>query len=325
MHREETPEVIPPERPISGLPVNTDFLFVDKKGNHNPRIEKRRTRLLQKLGFLTQFLEEGETIVFVTTGCSPFSTVEQLTIGHLLILTIKRALFVFTDRRIFHIPTTAKYEYRGSIAQILYRDCRRLFVKGSVLRAEYLSGKTETFIGIPSGDRAIIQRINIASPESAEPSDRPERNHLCPSCGEALAPRTTACPACGRAFKTEAAAVKYSLLFPGGGYFYARRWLLGVLDAIGESYLLLITLVALVGAVLGNPEAASVFVMFGLLLTIEKLITIYHAKKFVAEFIPRVPVRPAPRRVAPPEPSAASVPETPPERTQTLEQILSVH
>ena len=324
MHREETPQVVPPERPISGLPVNTDLLFVDKKGNHNPRIEKRRTRLLQKLGFLTEFLEEGETIVFVTTGCSPFSTVEQLTIGHLLILTIKRALFVFTDRRILHIPTSAKYEYRGSIAQILYQDCRKLFVKGSALRAEYLTGKTETFIGIPSGDRAIIQRINIASPEPAEPSDRPVRNHLCPRCGEVLTPRATTCPGCTLAFKTEAEAVKYSLLFPGGGYFYARRWLLGALDAMAESYLLLITVVALIGAVLGNPDAAPAFVMFGLLLTIEKLITIYHTKKFVAEFIPRVPVRPAARCTAPPPPPSTSVAEAPPQRTETLEQILSV-
>lgn len=323
MHREETPRVVPPERPISGLPVNTDFLFVDKKGNHNPRIEKRRTRLLQKLGFLTPFLEEGETIVFVTTGCSPFSTVEQLTIGHLLILTIKRALFVFTDRRIFHIPTTARHEYRGSIAQIPYRDCRKLFVKGSVLRTEYLTGKTESFFGIPGPDRAIIQRLNITSPEPAEPSDRPERSHLCPGCGKVLTPRTAACSGCGLAFKTEAEAVKYSLLFPGGGYFYVRRWLLGVLDALAESYLLLITLVALVGSVLGNPEAAPVFVMFGLLLAIEKLITIYHTKRFVAEFIPREPVRPAARRAALPESPATPV-SAAPQRTQTLEQILSV-
>ncbi len=321
MHREETPRVVPSQRPIFRLPVNTDFLFLDKKGDYSPRIEKKRTKLLQKLGFLAGFLEEGETVVFVTTGCSPFSTVEQLTIGHLWIMAIKRALFVFTNRRILHIPTTGQYEYRGSIAQILYQDCRRLYVKGSALRAEYLTGKTESFLGIPGPDRATIQRLNIAAPEPAEPSDRPERNHLCPSCAQVLAPETTACPACGHAFKTAAAALKYSLLLPGGGYFYARRWVLGVLDAIGETYLLLITLVALVGAALGNPQAAPVLVMFGLLLAIEKAITIYHAKKFIAEFIPRDPNAVQPPRRAPSDPYAAS---STPERTQTLEQLLSV-
>ena len=144
MNREETLEAAPPHRPISGLPINTDLLFADSQGNYSPRIEKKRTKLLRKLGFIAPFLDPGETIVFVTTGCSPFSNLEQITIGYALLPAIKRALFVFTDRRIFHVPTTAKYDYRGSIAQILYHDCEKLYVKGSSLRAEYRTGKKET-------------------------------------------------------------------------------------------------------------------------------------------------------------------------------------
>jgi hypothetical protein len=321
MHREETPGAVQQDRPISGLPVNTDYLFADKKGNYNASIEKKRTKLLRKIGFLADFLDEGETIVFVTTGCSPFSAVEELTLGHLWVRWIKCALFVFTNKRIFHIPTTVRYKYRGSIAQILYQDCRRLFVKGAALRMEYHTGKKERFYGIPRGDRAIIRRLSIETPELAEPSTRPERNPLCPSCMQVLGPEPTPCSGCGLTFKTEAKAVKYSLLFPGGGYFYVRRWGLGILDAIGESYLLLITLLALGGAVFGEADAFFVFAIFGAALAFEKLLTVYHAKKFVAEFIPKGSMPSPTRRDVPPEQPPA--PPTP-ERKQNLERVLSV-
>lgn len=321
MYSEETPEIIPQDRPISGLPVDTDLLFADKNGNYKASIEKRRTKLLHKLGFLQDFLDGDERIVFVTTGCSPASALEQYTIGYLWITLIKRALFVFTNKRILHIPTTTKYEYRGSIAQILYQDCQKLFVKGSTLHAVYRTGKKEQFFGIPRNDGAVIRRMNIAAPEPAEPSERPGRNHLCPRCAHVQNSEPGTCPGCGLAFKTTAEAMKYSVLFPGGGYFYTRHPLMGVLDAIGESYLTLLMLVALAGTVLRSPEAAPAFVLIGAILVLEKLITIYHAKKFVAEFIPcgRVPV--AVRRQSPPEqPSAPGVSE----RTQRLEEVLSV-
>ncbi len=321
MNREETTHPEPPQRPISGLPVDTDLLFADRKGNYSPRMEKKRTKLLRKLGFLAPFLEPGETIVFVTTGCSPFSNLEQITVGYALLPAIKRSLFVFTDRRIFHVPTTAKYEYRGSIAQILYHDCEKLYVKGSSLRAEYRTGRKETFCGIPRADRATIKQLQIDAPELSEPSDCPERNHLCPRCASMLKPRTTDCPECGLPFKTEAEAIKYSLLFPGGGYFYVRRPLLGALDAIGETYLILLTLVSFIDTFRGRPGAAPVFVMIGILLAIEKAVTIYHTRRFLAEFIPRETKVTALQRHASPEPAG---PPPAPERTHSIEEILSL-
>ena len=322
MHREDTPAAVRQNRPIFGLPVDTGFLFADKHGKYQSRIEKNRTKLLQKIGFLADFLDEDEKIVFITTGCSPFSAVEELTLGHLWVRRIKCALLVFTTRRIFHIPTTAKYKYRGSIAHILYQDCRRLFVKGAALRMEYHTGRKERFHGIPRGDRAIIKRLNIEAPEPAAQSTCPERNHLCPRCTQVLTPAATACSGCGLAFKTAAEAVKYSLLFPGGGYFYTRRWGLGILDAIGESYLFLITLLALTGTALGDLAALPVFVVFGAALAFEKLLTVYHAKNFIAEFIPRDPQPLSVRRSAPVEEAPAPPPV--PQRKQTLEQVLSV-
>ncbi|UCD48941.1 MAG: hypothetical protein JSW27_15560 [Phycisphaerales bacterium] len=322
MYNEEMPQTVQQDRPISGLPVNTDLLFADKNGNYKPSIEKKRTKLLRKLGFLDNFLDEDEQIVFVTTGCSPASFFEQYTIGYLWIMLIKRAFFVFTNKRILHIPTTMKFEYRGSIAQILYQDCQQLFVKGSTLHAQYRTGKKESFFGIPRSDGAIIRRMNIAAPEPAVPSARPERSHLCPNCAQVQDAKPSTCPCCGLAFKTSAEALKYSILFPGGGYFYVKRPGLGALDAVGECYLSVITLIALVGTALGNPEAPAIFVAFGVVLALEKLLTIYHAQKFVDEFIPKASAPFATRREAPPGQPSAPAPQ--PERKQTLEQVLSL-
>jgi hypothetical protein len=177
-----------------GLPVDTAILFSDKKGVHKPRIEKSKTALLRKLGFLGKFLDADEKIIFVTTGCSPFTALEQLTMGAAWLIAVKRALLVFTSRRLLHIPATTKCEYRGSISQILYQDCKRLQVKGSGLVAEYHSGKKDRFSSIPSGDRAIIKRFRLEGDASDRPSDQPRRNHLCPNCTQLLPPKAVTCP-----------------------------------------------------------------------------------------------------------------------------------
>jgi len=320
------PQTMQEDRPIFGLPVDTSLLFADKKGVYKKRIERKRTKLLKKVSFLKRFLDHDEKIVFLTTGCSPFSALEQLTIGHLWVYMIKRALFVFTNKRVLHIPTTSNFTYRSCIAQILYQDCRSLLVKGGALRVEYQTGKKEKFYSIPWSDREIINTINVDAPEPAEPSIWPERNHLCPNCKQILAAGRTTCPACGLTFKTQAEAVKYSLLFPGGGYFYTQRWTLGILDAIGETYLLVIMLLAMGATALGDTTALPAVALVGGILAIEKCLTIYHAKGFVAEFIPKTRPSLPPARDLPTEPPATEqLPATPaPEPQQTAEQVLSV-
>lgn len=81
MHAEPTVEMSPTDRPIFGLPVHTGILFCAHKGAYQPRVEKSKTKLLRKLSFLGRFLDADEKIVFVTTGCSPYTMLEQATIG----------------------------------------------------------------------------------------------------------------------------------------------------------------------------------------------------------------------------------------------------
>ncbi len=328
MHAEEQAATNPTQRPIFGLPVDTTILFADKKGVYKPRIEKSRTKLLAKLGFLGKFLDADEKILFVTTACSPFTTLEQMTIGAAWLIAVKRALLVFTNKRLFHVPTTSKCDYRGSIAQVLYQDCTRLYMKGSALMAEYHSGKKERFTAIPSGDRAIIKRFNLQAGPGDQPSPQPQRNHLCPNCTQLLPRGATMCPSCGLEFKNRAKALKYSVLVPGGGYFYTNHLFMGIADALVESWLLLLTLGNLVAGLLGEPDGLFNFVFVGLILVLEKLLTVYHSHGFLAEFIPRdvkALLSRQPMQTAPKVPTELPpVPPLPVEKKQRLEDILSL-
>jgi hypothetical protein len=318
MYATEQVETITIERPIFPLPVDAAVLFADKKGVRKPGIEKKKMKLVAKLGFLARFLDADEKIIFVTTGCSPFTVLEQITIGAAWLIAVKRALFVFTNKRLFHIPVTTKNDYRGSVAQILYQDCRRLHVKGSALVAEYHSGKKERFSCIPRGDRAIIKRFNLEGDESDRPSERPQRNHLCPSCTQILPTGASHCPGCGLEFKNKAQALKYSVLLPGGGYFYTGHPYMGVADALVESYLLLLLVAGLALGLLGEPGVLSGALVVGLVLVLEKLLTVYHSHGFLAEFIPRDRKGLSRGQGVQAEPPAA------PERTQQPEDVSCV-
>jgi len=143
---------------IQGLPVDTAVLFSDHKGRYKKRLEKQQRKRLGKLGFLSPFLEPGEKILFITSGCSPFSAIEQLLTGAWIYL-LKRCLFVFTDRRVFHIPTKSNFAYRKSIAQILYADCSSLQIKRSALSAGYKNGNLEKSRQSPAQQERKSQRF----------------------------------------------------------------------------------------------------------------------------------------------------------------------
>ncbi|OHB62807.1 MAG: hypothetical protein A2Y77_12335 [Planctomycetes bacterium RBG_13_62_9] len=309
-----------------GLPVDPTVLFADKKGVQKPGIEKRRMKLLQNLGFLGKFLDADERIMMVTTGCSPFSFFEQWTMGALWVQLLKRAVLVFTNKRLFHIPVTSQLRYRGSIAQVLYQDCKWLRIKGSALVIEYHSGKKEKFLGIPWGDRAIIKRFQLQAAEGEQPSALPRRNHLCPNCTYLLPQETLACPSCGLEFKNKSKSLVYSLLLPGGGYFYAGHHALGLLDALVESFLLLAVVVNFFEGLGGNPEGMTSAFIVGIFLVFEKLVTIFHSNGFLAEFIPIdlkavLSGRPAPVAPSPAMPAPAP---TPSQRQHSPEDILSL-
>jgi len=322
MFTEEMPETAEDCYTICGLPVDTSVLFSDKKGRRKKRIEKRKVKLLQKVAFLAKFLDPDEQIVFVATGCSPFSLLDHFTTGQIWLYLLKRSLFVFTNKRLFHVPTTTHFEYRQSVAQVLYEDLKGVRVRGGALTLEYQGGGKEKFQGIPRRDLAIIKQVQIEACDDEIPSSLPGRNHLCPNCTQVLTAETRACSACGLRFKTKVGASLRSIFLPGGGYFYTGHPWMGLGDALVElSLLVFIGAAGAAAGLLGDPEALEALLVLAPVLILEKLITIYHANHFVAEFIPakRQPL-PAGTDAPAPPPVEAQMPE----QQSPAEEILSV-
>ncbi len=274
------------EQNVLGLPVDRDFLFSNHKDIYKKGTEKRQTKLFEKISFIKPFLKEDEKIILVTTGCSPISILEQLLTGW-IVFYLKRSLFVFTNKRIFHIPTKFNYSYRNSIAQIIYADCQTIGMKGRTLVVKYKNGKKEKFYYMAGKERKKIKALLKTILLEGVQSKTAGRIHLCPRCTKELIKDEYTCPNCRLEFKNKAEGKRISITYPGGGYFYTgHRWL-GVGDAITESLLLLFVVLALVDTLQGRKDGFGSFVFFSIILALEKVITVYHSNHFIKEYIPK--------------------------------------
>lgn len=270
---------------LEGLPFDADTMFADHKGVYKARLEKKQRKLARTLPFLKDFLEEGEKLLVVTTAVSPTSFLEQFTTGWIFIY-VKRCLLVMTDRRIFHIPATAGYKYRRSIAQIRYGDIESITQKSSKLKIRYKTGASDLFLYLRGAERkkirALLQNLSL----EGTPSSAGVRVHLCPRCTSELVTGQFKCGHCGLEFKSRTKAIRLSIWLPGGGYFYTGHPLLGVGDAIVELALLLGIVISLApDPDFPEPDIAGVATI-GVILVLEKLVTIYHANHFVKEYLP---------------------------------------
>ena len=297
-----TPQVHPEQ--LYDLPVDTATAFSNHKGIYKQGIERRQRKLLKKLSFLGPFLDPSERILQVTTGCSPISFLEQLLTGAIL-YSLKRALFVFTDRRILHIPCSPNLYYRSSIAQILYADCLKLRMRFSTLVAVYRSGRSEKFSCISSNNRRKIKAILKTVSYDDQTSPELERSHLCPKCSRPLIKNYYACPHCDLKFKTKPSAVVLSIIFPGGGYFYTRHPCLGILEAAMEIIFALMMAVItwayfmqsfyseiarqgmMVLSAFGPRDLGQAIAFCAIIIFFEKLVTILYANKSLDEFVPQ--------------------------------------
>jgi hypothetical protein len=272
---------------IFGLPVDRESLFSNHKKVYKKRIEKRQRKLIIKLSFLKPFLKKGEKILLVSTGYSPITSLAQYVTGFLFVY-LKRSLFVFTNYRIFHVPTTANYKYKQSIAQIAYAGCQSISLKGGTLVVQYAKlGKIEKFRAIALSERKKIRTLFKSKPPSVTNTQLGERLHLCPQCTHPLSAGKYVCESCRLKFKNKIAAYILAILLPGGGYFYTRHLLLGVLDAIVEIFLLVYIAVALQN-VLNNIKGGLMYLLVccAIFLAI-KTISVIHSVHFIQEFIPR--------------------------------------
>jgi len=270
-----------------GVPVDREVLLTNHKNVHKKRIAKRQRKLVEKITFIKPFIKEDEKVLLVTKGYSPASTFEKYIIGWFFIY-LKRSLFVFTNQRIFHIPTTPIYSYRNTIAQILYSGCKSIAMKGRSLVVEYAkhAGK-EKFFWIAGKEKKKIRELLKTITQVAKEGEASERTHLCPGCTNALSKDKYICESCGLKFKTKTATLIFSIIFPGGGYFYTRRYFLGIIVALVE-----IILLAFIGQSLVNIQndvGGSIYLLLisVLVLLVEKTAMIVHTTDFIKEFIPK--------------------------------------
>ena len=272
---------------IFGLPVDREILFSNHQKVYKSRIEKRQRKLIIKLPFLKQFLKKGEKILLVTTGYSPLSSLAQYLTGFVFVY-LKRSLFVFTNYRLIHVPTTPTYKYKNSIAQIAYAGCQAFALKGATLVVEYgRYGKVERFKGIPISERKKIRSLINKLPLSGTKSQLAERTHLCPRCTHRLAERKYVCQNCRLKFKSMLSAKILAIIFPGGGYFYARHYLIGLLNALPELFLLFYIAVTLNDTLKGVQGSLYYLASLAAIYLIIKIISVIHSNHFIYEFIPK--------------------------------------
>ena len=271
---------------VFGLPVEHDIIFSNHKDKYKPRIEKRQRKLIIKIPFIRPFLEPDERILLVTTGHSPPTVLEKLGVGWLFIY-LKRSLLIFTDRRIFHVPTTPIYKYRSTLAQIPYGCCDSIQMKGGSLVVTYKDGgEAEKFISISGKEKKKIQALLKLVSFDSKRARVTRRVHMCPQCAAPLYNWIPSCRKCGLKFKTGNTATLLAILLPGGGYFYLRQPFLGAIAAVLE--LCAIALIGFHGSNLINGVPANLLWLGGgiLLLLLVKSFAVVHTRVIVNEFIP---------------------------------------
>ena len=278
-------EILNPK--VFGLPVDREVLFSNHNKVYKKRIEKRQRKLFVKIGPVKPFLRRNEKILVVTTGYSPLSSLAQVLTGFVFSY-LKRSLFVFTNQRIIHLPTTSSYKYRDALAQIAYSGCKSIALKGGTLVVEYSRpGKIEKFKAIAVPERKKIRALLKKSiPLSGTKGHLAVRIHLCPRCARPLTAQKYKCSHCQLGFKNRIMAALLALVVPGGGYFYVRHYLIGALNALLEIFLLAFSLVLIKDYVDRIPVSKIYLLGIPAMYMYVKITAIIHSNHFIGEFIP---------------------------------------
>jgi hypothetical protein len=272
---------------IFNLPVDREIIFTDHKKIHKPRIEKRQRKLIVKVTALKFLLQPKELIRCLTTGYSPISVLEQIITG-LAFVFFRRAIFIFTNQRILHVRTSFRRRIGNSVSQILYQDCRAIFIKGRALVVCYKSGQREIFNYIGRLEikkiKALIEELPLQAETRAVFGSRVA---LCPSCANVLNSNSSICKSCKLKFKSPVIAKWLSLILPGGGYLYCKQVLLGGVAAIAEIAAIAFLIVQWLDFRKGLPLQWSILAAVAGGLVLEKIVTTFHATQMCLDHIPK--------------------------------------
>ena len=277
-------------RPLSifGVPVDRETIFANHKGMYKSRIEKRQRKLIVKTTHLNInfFLHNNERIQCLSNGYSPIGMLEQLLTG-LAFLLFKRAMFIFTDKRLLHIPTRIGGSPAGSISQIFYEDCAKIWLKGRQLMIRYKTGDTERFPYIGRKEkkkiRALLENLPIQPKEAGKLKGRV---YVCPRCAGNLESGASSCSSCNLRFKRALMAGLWAALLPGGGHFYNRYVIPGVMIGLAEVIAVIVLVYYWMLYFKVEPAHLTLLVCGTGAFIIEKYIMVFHAALLTTDFIP---------------------------------------
>lgn len=270
---------------IFGKPVASDILFSNHRGIYKQKVEKRQRRLLIKIPFINSFLEDGELITLITSGYAPLTRLERFLLRYLTVFQ-RRALFVFTDRRVLYIPTTFTYGYRYSVAEIRYANCKSIQVIGRSLVFMFPNGGFEQFPYIARKERRKLRAVVGNFALGGSPKGSQNMTYLCARCGAAIPDNSASCPKCRLRFWTAAKAGKMALLIPGGGYFYMSNTLYGVASAILELLLAVLLILSVVDMFHGFKGSVLAVILLSMVLAGIKAVTFFHSQDLLQGCFP---------------------------------------
>ncbi len=271
------------------LTLRPETAFADAKGERKDKLEREQRRRFEACrGLLQAVAEPGEEVLYVAAAVAPFSVLEFLTTGWIL-MSLKRCYLAVTDRRLLHIPLTVRGRVKRSIAEVRYGDLRSIKVAGvfsGVVDVVAASGGKERFSSLRMGEKKKLAALltGKANPAPA-PARDPARRFLCPRCARRWAGEER-CPQCGLAFKQGRLGFWLALLAPGGGYFYTGHPWLGIGDAFAEVFLLVLLLFGIGAVALRDQDGWPILVIAAVGLALEKLISVYHLRHYLAEALP---------------------------------------
>jgi uncharacterized protein YlaI len=275
-------------RPLSifGVPVDRDIIFSDHNGRFNSKVEKRQRNLIVKSTFIKFFLHPDERLHGLTTAYSPTGMKEQIFTGPAFLL-FKRAILIFTDKRMLHVPTRFNRSSHGAVSQVSYEDCETMYLKNRCLVVRYKTGEEETFLYIGRKEKRKIRSLIDALPAiSKKSSHQPGRIYLCPNCTNPLETDSHQCSSCHLEFKTDLQARIRSILIPGGGYFYSRYPVMGVIIGLMETALVSYLVFTYTCFHQGIPIQFGLLSVLAFGLLLEKAIAAFHARHLIRNYLP---------------------------------------
>src|SRR5260221_14647277 len=100
---------------LDGVSIRTDVLSTDDKGEQKESVQKRTTKILQKLcPVLQRILLPGETILYAMTARSPLSIIEQVTAAWWTAL-LAACVVVVTNKRLLFLPVKRDGNWRRGV------------------------------------------------------------------------------------------------------------------------------------------------------------------------------------------------------------------